>query len=286
MSNTSKLWFLVRILPKKHLSHLLGFLASVKLPRLICKPVIKLTASLLQIDLQSSVQEITSFKSVQEMFTRSLKPELRPIAPTLSVPVDGTCLYSREFKCSELLQIKDTSYSFNDLLGLPREKTFSGFYYHFYLSPKDYHHIHSPCNCSVRQAQHFSGELWPVNLWSLTNVKNLFIKNERVVLELESTLYGTFFLILVGATNVGSIRLSFEPRIIGNSSTNPPIGHRLSFAYSDDLQLSIKLSNGERVGTFMLGSTVLLCFLGGEGLDRFVNLEGQEVKYGQSLLKA
>jgi phosphatidylserine decarboxylase len=272
------LWQFVRLLPKKRLSRLIGFLASCKLPIFLRKKVISITVKLLKINLSEAEKSLDEFTSVQSLFTRTLKPELRPVEGEFVSPVDGCCLYARNFKGDQILQIKDIYYSLNELLGLDKNESLTGCFYHFYLSPKDYHHIHTPCSCSVKEVRHYSGELWPVNLWSLVAIKNLFVRNERVVLKLYSEIYGTFFMVLVGATNVGSIRLSFDERILGNSKKN--LKKKSIYSYETETYLKV----GEKLGSFLLGSTVLLFFLNFTQDEKLKSLEGKNIKFGESII--
>lgn len=73
-----------------------------------------------------------------------------------------------------------------------------------YLSPRDYHRVHMPCNGILREMIYVPGDLFSVNHLTAQNVPNLFARNERVIC-LFDTEFGPMAQILVGATIVGSI---------------------------------------------------------------------------------
>lgn len=173
------------------------------------------------------------------------------------------------------LQIKGMSYSIDALLGdsiatASKEAVKDGVFVNFYLSPRDYHRYHAPVDMQVLNAVHIPGKLYPVNIPSLNKRVNLFIENERVVLECLSG-GKRFFLILVGALNVGKMEVSFEPRIRTNADTVP--SHH---AYSD-----VRLNKGDDFGCFQMGSTiVMLCE---KGMADLRVKTGENVRFGQTI---
>ncbi|KAF9685414.1 hypothetical protein SADUNF_Sadunf03G0052100 [Salix dunnii] len=136
-----------------------------------------------------------------------------------------------------------------------------GLYYCvIYLSPGDYHLIHSPADWNVLVRRHFSGHLFPVNERATRTIRNLYVQNERVVLE--GLWEGGFMAIAaVGATNIGSIKLFIEPELQTNQprekilNSEPPDER----VYEPDGAGKI-LKKGAEVAAFNLGSTVVLVF--------------------------
>ncbi len=104
-----------------------------------------------------------------------------------------------------------------------KEAIRNGSYVNFYLSPRDYHRYHVPLDMQVIKAVHIPGKLYPVNIPTLKNKVDLFIENERVVLECLSTNGKRFFLVLVGALNVGQMEVAFNRRY------KPMLHHYLAF---------------------------------------------------------
>jgi len=90
-----------------------------------------------------------------------------------------------------------------------------------------------------------------VNPTTARGVPGLFARNERVVCVFESV-HGTFVLVLVGATIVGSMAT------VWHGVVNPPrLGKVRSWEYADQ---HIELKKGEEMGRFLLGSTVVMLF--------------------------
>ncbi|XP_059299163.1 phosphatidylserine decarboxylase proenzyme 1, mitochondrial isoform X3 [Lycium ferocissimum] len=89
------------------------------------------------------------------------------------------------------------------------------FYCVIYLRLGDYHRIHSPADWNVLGRRHFSGRLFPVNERATRTIRNLYVENERVVLE-GKWQEGFMAMAAVGATNIGSIELFIEPTLRTN----------------------------------------------------------------------
>ncbi|XP_071919167.1 phosphatidylserine decarboxylase proenzyme 1, mitochondrial-like isoform X3 [Coffea arabica] len=80
------------------------------------------------------------------------------------------------------------------------------FYCVIYLKPGDYHRIHSPVDWNVLVRRHFSGRLYPLNERAMRTIRNLYVENERVVLEGQWQ-EGYMAMAAIGATNIGSIEV-------------------------------------------------------------------------------
>lgn len=193
-------------------------------------------------------------------------------------PCDSYITESGHIHNTLALQIKGMSYSVDDVLGerisdASKEDIHDGVFVNFYLSPRDYHRYHAPIDTQVLRAVHIPGKLYPVNIPSLEKRIDLFVENERVVLECLSGEGKRFFLILVGALNVGKMEVGFEPRIQTNTDGTPGC-----YLYDD-----LFLSKGDDFGCFQMGSTiVMLCQKG------MIDLEvstGQTVKFGQTIAR-
>ncbi len=123
-----------------------------------------------------------------------------------------------------------------------------GEFINFYLSPKDYHRYHMPMTLQVLSLTHMPGKLYPVNFPLLRNKKDLFIENERVILECKDQKGRRQMLVLVGALNVGKMVVTFEENVQTNSDIREP----QHYTYDD-----LWLSRGEMFGWFEMGSTIL-----------------------------
>jgi len=199
--------------------------------------------------------DISSYPSFNEFFIRPLKPGARPLAAADYVcPVDGAISQSGAIAQDQIFQAKGHSFSTTDLVGGDRvlaDQFANGSFANIYLSPKDYHRIHMPCDGRLTRMIYIPGTLFSVNPVTAQGVPNLFARNERVVCVFESE-NGPFVLTLVGATIVGSMAT------VWHGIVNPPRSREVrNWGYAAQ---DIRLKKGEEMGRFLLGSTVVLLF--------------------------
>ena len=220
-------------------------------------------------------ENVKDYEHFNDFFTRSLKKTSRPISslPVIS-PVDGVVSQSGKIEDSQIFQAKGHQYSTNDLLADKSSTVFNnGKFATIYLSPRDYHRIHMPCDGILLEMKYIPGSLFSVNQKTVSNVERVFARNERLVC-LFKTEFGQIAFILVGAIFVGSMQTIWEGQI------TPPYGKKITnYNYKDKV---IKLSKGDELGRFNMGSTVIM-LLPKDSLD--INLiEGQELKMGQEII--
>lgn len=204
--------------------------------------------------------DMDSYRSFNEFFTRPLKPGVRPMANNAFVcPVDGCISQFGNIEQGQIFQAKGHHYSAQTLVGGDASlaaKFESGSFACLYLSPKDYHRIHMPCDGKLLDMTYVPGDLFSVNPDTAANVPGLFARNERVVCTFESAQHGKFVLVLVGATIVGSMATVWHDA--KDHIINPPRpGKVVHWDYSDR---NISLKQGEEMGRFLLGSTVVMLF--------------------------
>jgi len=152
------------------------------------------------------------------------------------------------------VQTKDHTYTTTALVGdeaALAARFAGGHFATLYLSPRDYHRIHMPCNGRLLRMIHVPGALFSVNPTTARGVPGLFARNERVVCHFDSP-HGPFVLVLVGATIVGSMAT------VWHGVVNPPRPGTLREWRYPDGQVSLK--RGDEMGRFLLGSTVVLLF--------------------------
>lgn len=134
------------------------------------------------------------------------------------------------------------------------------FYCVLYLKPGDYHRIHSPVDWNVLVRRHFPGRLYPLNERATRTIRNLYVENERVVLEGRWE-EGYMAMAAIGATTIGSIELFIEPALRMNRprkkllQSEPP-EERI---YEPE-GAGVMLKKGDEVAAFNMGSTVVLVF--------------------------
>lgn len=211
-----------------------------------------------QVDMSLAVKENPNdYKHFNEFFTRILKPEKRPIAPgarAIISPVDGLVSQLGDIREGQLIQAKKVNYNLQALLGGSSELAVQfqqGKFATFYLSPKDYHRVHSPCEGRLCEMIYVPGRLFSVNPQTTEHLPQLFVRNERVI-TLFKTPAGPMAVILVGAMLVASISMAWEGVITPAGAQK--IRH---WYYTDNV---VSLSKGDELGYFQLGSTVIILF--------------------------
>ncbi|TGK00758.1 phosphatidylserine decarboxylase [Leptospira semungkisensis] len=246
---------LLSILPKNLVSLLFGILASLRLPRFIMIPILKAFAKAYKINVNEAALEIQEYNSLNQFFTRALKAGARIIDSGENAavsPVDAKITGYGDINDQVILQAKGVDYNLKELLGGEKylSKFQNGKYITFYLSPQDYHRIHSPAYGRILGYYYEPGKLFPVNELAVFGIRGLFPKNERLITFLQ-TEYGLVAVIKVGASNVGRIRVTYDKKII----TNTLIRTTKEEDYKD---VSIMIEKGAELGRFEMGSTVIL----------------------------
>ena len=250
------------LLPKQALTRLAGLLANKQCGALTPK-VIAWFVKRYGVNMAEAVNsDIASYASFNEFFTRPLKVNARPLAAAEFIcPVDGAISQLGTIEKDQIFQAKGHHYSTLALLAGQQalaSKFENGHFACLYLSPKDYHRIHMPCDGALKSMVYVPGDLFSVNPTTAANVPNLFARNERVVCEFESAIHGTFVMVLVGATIVGSMATVWHEAVDGakNGIINPPRSKNIrSWNYEN-----IDLKQGDEMGRFLLGSTVVMLF--------------------------
>lgn len=270
----------LRYVPKNHLSRLVGRLVHTRLPAPLARAIVKRFASAYEIDVDAASQPLDEYRSIGHFFTRDLREGLRPIESDFVSPVDGVLRNFGDVQDGRLEQVKGKTYTIARFL---RDETHAkryerGVYFNLYLSPQDYHHVHAPVSGGIVRSVHIPGKLWPVNDWSLANVDELFSINERVVTYIECSL-GLVAAVMIGATNVGKISVAFD-------SFQSNQRHAQSTVVRD-YSPAIAIAAGARLGTFHMGSSVVLLIEPGKiDLSRVRLERGQRVQYGAAILHA
>jgi len=204
--------------------------------------------------------DVESYKTFNDFFTRPLKIGARPIAKANFIcPVDGTISQFGNIAQDQIFQAKGHAYSTTALVGGDKTlaaKFENGHFACLYLSPKDYHRIHMPCDGTLISMTYVPGALFSVNPITAQGVAGLFARNERVVCEFTSAQHGSFVMVLVGATIVGSMATVWHDA--ENKIINPPrTAKSRLWTYADK---NISLKQGDEMGRFLLGSTVVMLF--------------------------
>jgi len=222
----------------------------------------------------SRFENSDNYKSLKDLFIRPIKDKVNIDARVDSVisPCDSRVIALGTITDNTAYQIKGMSYNTNELIDASNNSKIleGGEYINFYLSPKDYHRYHMPFDVEVLSATYIPGKLYPVNMPLLKNKKNLYIENERVVLEVIDRFDHKHFIVLVGALNVGKMVVTFESAI----KTNAKEG-KARYTYDTPK----KLKKGEMFGWFEMGSTIVM--LSQKDAIKYSIKEGVDVKYSE-----
>ena len=244
------------MLPKRGLTAFAGRIAEAEQGKLTVR-LIRWFVGKYAVDMSEARNpDISSYNSFNAFFTRPLKAGARPMTKAdFACPVDGAISQLGNIDDHHILQAKGHSFTTTDLLGgdtALAEKFRNGSLANVYLSPKDYHRIHMPCDGKLTNMIYVPGSLFSVNPTTARGVPNLFARNERVICVFESPEHGTFAMVLVGATIVGSMET------VWHGVVKPKPANKITqWTYTDQ---NISLEKGEEIGRFLLGSTVVMLF--------------------------
>lgn len=268
------------ILPKRGLTAFAGRVASRERGATTTR-LVRWFVRKYGVDMSEAAEpEIAAYASFNDFFTRALKDGARPLAAAdLVCPVDGAISQFGAIEHDQILQAKGHRYSTAALVG--GDAALAAEFHHgsfatLYLSPKDYHRIHMPCDGVLSRMIHVPGALFSVNPTTARGVPGLFARNERVVCVFDSAQVGRFVLALVGATIVGSMATAWH------GTVNAPRTRRVRETSYPSGQVALK--KGEEMGRFMLGSTVVLLFKQSAGLAFNPAWEpGRSIRLGEAM---
>ena len=276
-----KLYFtanIQRLLPKHFLSKLTAILAEsqrIWLKNFLIRSFIKIY----KIDL-SEVEnpDVSFYPSFNEFFTRRLSANARKCDMhnrSITSPVDGSISQIGQIQKNKILQAKGITYSVERLVGCKEvARTFyEANFATIYLSPRNYHRVHAPCDSKLIKTCYFHGDIYSVNKKTCDTIPNLFTRNERLVCYFTSPNFGDFCLIFVGAMLVRGIETVWSEC---ERSQN------FACEYNSFSEKNLLFKKGEELGCFKYGSTVILLFT-----PRFLWLEnltsGTSLRMGERI---
>jgi phosphatidylserine decarboxylase len=313
----------LRLLPRKRLSRALGRIAATPGGGTVLRQAIDLYVRAYGVDLSEAEIPHGGFRTFDEFFTRHLKPDARPIENdpgALVSPADGRVEDVGPIEPGARLHVKGQEYDVGELLGEPSEaqRFEGGTFAVVYLSPRDYHRVHSPVDGPIHTVRHVGGTLLPVNAFGVASYPQLFARNERVAFFQESERHGEVATVMVGAIGVGRISVSFDPSIMTNVGRGP-VTHRYaptpsglnseslrepsglnseslrepSGLNSESLrepsgpnsECAPRLARGDELGTFHLGSTVVVLTRADCRIELRVSA-GDRIRMGRALAVA
>ena len=242
------------LMPKQAMTRLAGRYASKPLGGVTTSTIRRFVARY-GVDMAEAAEpDIAAYKTFNDFFTRALKPGARPIAQApLVCPVDGTISQVGRIQGDQVFQAKGQTFTTTALVGgdaALAAQFKDGLFANLYLSPKDYHRIHMPADGRLVRMVHVPGALFSVNPTTARGVPGLFARNERVVCVFDNDTLGRFVLVLVGATIVGSMQTVWHG----------PVNRKGPVREWDYASGQVTLKQGDEMGRFLLGSTVVMLF--------------------------
>ncbi len=258
---------LQRILPQHLLSRIVAMLARSE-AAFIKFPFIHIFCLFFNVNLKEAERGTAAeYRSFNDFFTRSLKEGLRPVSGRICSPADGRVAALGRITGSTLIQSKNIDYSLQKLLADEGVGEFSeGSFITIYLAPHNYHRVHAPCRGELSRADYIPGSLFSVNNATATHIPDLFAINERLILRFTSAV-GPMAYVMVGAMLVAGIKPVWADK-----------------PYKPGLQVKTALrrqfEQGEEIGHFEMGSTVILIF--DHEVD-FLVKAGQSVQFGEAI---
>jgi phosphatidylserine decarboxylase len=247
---------LIELTNRKSTSLILAKFTKSKISRMIIPSFSKVY----KIDQAEMEKTIGEYGTLHEFFTRKLKKGSRIIYPdpvAVVSPVDATIQEIGEVSLDYGFTVKGKHYTISDILGDDRkvEKYLNGTYMIFYLSPSNYHRIHSPISGKVTEQWVKGTKSYPLNKYGLKYGKNPFSQNYRMITEMDYN-NTSIAIVKVGAMFINSIEL---------------------------LNKEEELEKGAEIAYFSFGSSVVLFFEGGAFIPTISKSVPCQIKVGECI---
>jgi phosphatidylserine decarboxylase len=263
---------ILHALPRVRISRAVGRLCDQPLHPAVSRLVTRAYCRAYRVDLEeASVPSGSAFPSFDAFFTRTLKPGSRRVSSDALVsPSDGELSSVGRVDGAGRIFVKGKPYDVGELIGDPRDaaRYAGGEFAVVYLAPRDYHRVHSPVDGAISLVRGVAGDLYPVNAIGERHVSQLFVRNQRAAIVIDTAGLGRVTAVMVGAVIVGRITVTGipEPDVpSGLHPMNPPI----------------RVQKGDEIGIFHLGSTVVLLLEPGLSVVRPTG----PIRFGESLLR-
>lgn len=253
------------LVPRKSAARSMGWFARTPVSAWMTRAFVRAY----DVDLTEAEGSIEDYRTLEALFTRTLKDGARPIdrAPeSLVSPVDGRVAALGTTQDCRIEVAPGRTLDVAALLDREADQEWEVAV--LYLSPQDYHRVHVPHEGTAVDWSYLPGTLWPVFPAAVRKVDDLFSRNERLRVGLH-TERGFIDVVLVGAFGVGRIEVAVTD-LVSNDGAAAAVG-----------EVKVPLDRGDWLGTFHLGSTVVLaCAPGTVAWEVAV---GEPVRMGQRL---
>jgi phosphatidylserine decarboxylase len=253
-------------------SRLWGKLMRLKHPHWLVKWMISKFKNHYQINMDEFLGFPRDYPSLADFFVRPLDPQKRPL-PTneqfILSPADGKLSEIELIATDCATQVKGKTYPLSRLLAADINFPQGWYMATIYLSPCNYHRYHYPLRGRISGCFHGGSRLFPVNAFSCAQVKQLYIKNERLVTRINLP-GGSLYVVAVGATFVGSIAMTYLPDGLP--------------AKNEWCELDIPVTQMAEMGRFNMGSTIILV-LPAALIESVIAEKGKPLRVGDPLFR-
>jgi phosphatidylserine decarboxylase len=264
---------LLRALPRVRLSRAVGELCELPLSPPVSRAIMGVYSRAYRVNMDEAMPESGPYPSFDAFFTRPLKEGARLVsADAVVCPADGKLSSCGRVDSGSRIFVKGQHYDVGELIGDARDaaRYSGGEFAVVYLAPGDYHRVHSPVDGEVTLVRGVAGDLYPVNSIGERHIPQLFVRNHRAAIVIDTRGLGRVTVVMVGAVIVGRITISALP---GRPSAAPGV-HPVNPPQS--------VARGQEIGMFHLGSTAVVLLEPGVSVGRPLG----KVRYGESLLRA
>jgi phosphatidylserine decarboxylase len=264
---------LLRALPRVRISRAVGQLCELPLSPPVSRAIMGAYSRAYRVNLEEAMPEPGPYASFDAFFTRPLKDGARLISSDAVVcPADGKLSSCGRVDSGSGIFVKGQHYDVGELIGDARDaaRYSGGEFAVVYLAPGDYHRVHSPVDGEISLVRGIAGDLYPVNSIGEKHIPQLFVRNHRAAIVIDTRGLGRVTVVMVGAVIVGRITITALP---GRPSAEPGL-HPVTPAKS--------VGRGDEIGMFHLGSTAVVLLEPGLSVGRALG----KVRFGESLLRA
>lgn len=272
-------FLLTNRIPRITLTRFMGWWSQIRHPWVV-KGSMAVWGLFSPLDLSEAKDK--EFSSLHAFFTRELKPGARPVLAgpdVMTSPSDGIVGAVGQIREGQVFQAKGFPYTLQSLLGdsdrCARWPALleGGTFVTLRLTSSMYHRFHAPQDAWLEHVTYISGDTWNVNPIALKRVAQLFCKNERAVLHMQTKEDVPFLLVPVAAVLVASMRFHAVDVLLN-----------LRYRGPNEIACHADYEKGQEMGWFEHGSTILVFVPPGFELADGVGT-GTTLRMGQALLK-
>ncbi len=265
----------LKVLPRQSVSRAFGALADYEWPTPLGRAVLAAYCRKYNVTFEECIAS-SGWPSFDAFFTRELRPGMRPVDADPSVivsPADGRIDSMARVERGGQYIVKGSAYSVTELLGDEAEarRYEGGGACVVYLSPRDYHRVHAPVAGHIAYVRSIAGDYYPVNDFGLHHVPNLFARNRRVVIGIDTP----------PELGLGRVTVVMVAAIIVGRVTVEGVDERDVSEGLHQIDKPVFVEKGGEIGQFHLGSTVVM-FIESKAFGRWLMPDGA-VRYGEAI---